>query len=273
MLLAMLTISGSGLLAGFLTGLVGLGGAFIVVPAVYQVLMADGVASHAAFTSAVATSLAFVLVSSAAAAVSYARKAMIDYRLLALVAGSAALGVWLGIETLLRGDDRIIRYFFGAFIWAMGLYMVLSKRYKWGHGHSGDLPSYNILNQTVLSVVGIAVGFLVAIFGIGGGGVLAPAIALLFRSDMKRAVATAVGATVPISLYGVSGYWLKGPEVVEGVQMSFGWIYLPALVLLIPGALIAAPIGARVAMRVPQPILVSIVTITMFVIGARFILM
>ena len=64
-------IAGSGLLAGFLTGLVSLGGAFIVVPALYQALVSIGIPSRASFTTAVATSVAFVLISSSSAAATY----------------------------------------------------------------------------------------------------------------------------------------------------------------------------------------------------------
>jgi hypothetical protein len=266
-------MTGSGLLAGFLTGLVSLGGAFIVVPAIYHGLMLDGLPSHTAFTAAVATSITFVFASSLAAAVTYARKSMIDFRLLALVSISAAIGVWLGIETLLKSDDRIVRYCFGGFIWAMGLYMFLSKRYRWGQGYAGQTPTYGRLNQALLAIIGIGVGFLVAVFGIGGGGVLAPAIALLFRSDMKRAVGTAVGATVLISLYGLGGYVIKGLDDAPILAPNLGWIYLPALVVLIPCALVAAPLGVKVALKMQPSTLTMIVTATMFIIGARFIAM
>lgn len=158
------------MLAGFLTGLVSLGGAFIVVPAVYHALLAIGVPSHAAFTSAVATSVAFVLISSSSAASLYARKLMIDYRLVAIICVGALFGVWMGIHTLLQTDDAVIRKLFGVFILTMGIYILASKYFKWGQAYSGQAPLYTWMSQSMLFVIGIAVGFLVAAFGIGGGG-------------------------------------------------------------------------------------------------------
>jgi uncharacterized membrane protein YfcA len=266
-------IGASGLVAGFLTGLVGLGGAFIVVPAIYQALLAAGVSSHSAFTTAVATSITFVLFSSSSAGIAYARKSMVDYRLLAILSISAIAGVWFGVNTLLEADDQFVRYAFGGFIWFMGVYMVLSKRYRWGQDHAGERPRYTFLNQAFLFLFGAVVGFLVAVFGIGGGGVIAPAIALLFRSDMKRAIATAVAATVLLSIYGVVNYTMVGIEAEGTVSPSMGWIYLPALALLIPAAFVASPLGVKVATRLSQGMLTSIVAASMFLIGGRFVLM
>lgn len=264
-------IAGSGLLAGFLTGLVSLGGAFIVVPAIYHALMAIGVHSHAAFTTAVATSVAFVLVSSSSATSAYARKLMIDYRLAAIISLGAIVGVYVGIKTLTQADDASVRLAFGVFIWVMGLYMLASKHFKWGQAYAGAAPRYTALNQSALFVIGGLVGFLVSVFGIGGGGVIAPAIALLAKSDMKRAIATGVGTTVVISIYGAAGYIISGYGSTETVSPSWGWVYLPAIALLIPCALLAAPLGAKLAMRMSQATLTSILALTMFVMGAKFI--
>lgn len=264
-------IAGSGLLAGFLTGLVSLGGAFIVVPAIYHALIAVGVSSHAAFTTAVATSVAFVLVSSSSATSAYARKLMIDYRLAAIISLGAIVGVYAGIKTLTQADDASVRFAFGIFIWVMGLYMLASKYFKWGQAYPGATPRYTLLNQSALFVIGGLVGFLVSVFGIGGGGVIAPAIALLAKSDMKRAIATGVGTTVVISIYGAAGYIISGYGNTETVSPSLGWVYLPAIALLIPCALLAAPLGAKLAMRMSQATLISILALTMFVMGAKFI--
>lgn len=266
-----LIIAGSGVLAGFLTGLVSLGGAFIVVPAVYHALLAIGVSSHAAFTSAVATSVAFVLISSSSAASVYARKLLIDYRLVAIISLGAIFGVWMGINTLMQTDDALIRKSFGVFILTMGAYILASKHFKWGQAYAGQAPRYTWFNQSMLFAIGIAVGFLVSVFGIGGGGVIAPAVALLARADMKRAIATGVAATVVISIYGAGGYIISGYGHVDTVAPSLGWVYLPAIALLIPCALLSAPFGAKLAMRLSQPVLLLILAATMFLMGIKFL--
>lgn len=268
---SLVLIAGSGLLAGFLTGLVSLGGAFIVVPALYHALLALGLPSHASFTTAVATSVAFVLVSSTSAGATYAQKGMIDYRLAAIVGAGALVGVALGINTLARTDDLVVRHGFGYFIWLLGSYMLAAKHYKWGSANAGNLPTYTPWNQAALALVGIVVGFLVAAFGIGGGGIIAPAVALLARSDMKRAVATGVGTTVIISTLGCIGYVVAGTASSDTASLSIGWIYLPALALLIPAALLAAPLGARLALRLSSATLTTILAASMFLVGIKLV--
>lgn len=267
----LLAIAGSGLLAGFLTGLVSLGGAFVVVPALYYALLAADMPARAALTTAVATSVAFVLVSSSSAAATYARNRMIDYRLVAIVSGGALLGVALGIDALTRADDQVVRHAFGYFIWLLGTYMLLARRYKWGSAHAGQMPTYTRGNQLALGVVGMVVGVLVAAFGIGGGGIIAPAVAMLTRTDMKRAVATGVGATVVISLLGAGGYALAGLDSNAPASPGIGWIYLPALAFLIPSALLAAPVGARLALRLSATTLATILAASMFLVGIKLV--
>jgi hypothetical protein len=270
-LTTLLLIAGSGLLAGFLTGLVSLGGAFIVVPALYYALMAVGMPARASLTTAVATSVAFVLVSSSSAAATYARNRMIDYRLVAVVSGGAMLGVALGIGALTQADDKVVRHAFGYFIWLLGTYLLFARRYKWGSIHAGKLPTYTPGNQFALGVVGMIVGVLVAAFGIGGGGIIAPAVAMLTRADMKRAVATGVGATVVISLFGAGGYVLAGFGSSDAASPGIGWIYLPALAFLIPSALIAAPVGARLALHLSATTLATILGASMFLVGVKLV--
>ena len=265
-------IAGSGLVAGFLTGLVSLGGAFIVVPAIYHALVTIGTPTHPAFMTAVATSVAFVLISSSSAATAYARKSLIDYRLTAIISTGAILGVIIGVNTIIKADDQAIIKSFGIFIWCMGAYMIASKHFKWGQQYANMPVSYTLTNQFSLLIVGSIVGFLVAVFGIGGGGVIAPAIVLLARSDMKRAIATGVATTVVISIYGAVGYMIAGHGDVTTVSPSLGWIYLPAIALLIPCAMISAPFGARLAIKLSQPSLITILGITMFFMGSKLVL-
>jgi uncharacterized membrane protein YfcA len=270
-LTSLFLIAGSGLLAGFLTGLVSLGGAFIVVPALYYALMSVGMPSRASLTTAVATSVAFVLVSSSSAAATYARNKMIDYRLVAIVSCGALLGVAIGIGAMTQADDAAVRHAFGYFIWLLGSYMLLAKHYKWGSANAGNLPTYTAGNQMALGVVGMVVGVLVAAFGIGGGGIIAPAVAMLTRSDMKRAVATGVGATVVISLLGAGGYVATGLERGDTAMPGLGWIYLPALAFLIPAALLSAPLGARLALRLSGATLATILATSMFLVGIKLV--
>lgn len=264
-------MASSGLCAGFLTGLVSLGGAFIIVPTIYYLLNQAGVNSQAAFTTAIATSLAFVLFSSLSASFTYAKKKMIDKRLLFIVCFGAIVGLVLGIKVVMQMDEALIRNAFGIFIWLLGGYLLTAKYFKWGKQYGGELPLYTTRNLIALFVVGGGVGFLVAAFGIGGGGIIAPAIALITQSDMKRAIATGVGATVIISIVGVSGYILMGINHPETLSLSIGWIYLPALIILIPCALMAAPIGAKVSLHLTQPVLMSILALSMFLMGTNLL--
>ena len=81
---------------------------------------------------------------------------------------------------------------------------------------------------------GIAVGFLAGLLGIGGG-----------------AIGTAAGNGFPIALAGTAGYIVQGMRTSGLPQWTVGYVYLPALVLIVIASMSMAPLGARTAYRVP----------------------
>jgi uncharacterized membrane protein YfcA len=234
--------------------------------------MESGVASREAFTMAVATSVAFVLVSSLSAARSYSRQSLINYRLVTVVSAGSLIGIVSGIYMFTKADDVVVRHYFGIFIWLLGAYILISKYYKLGSEFSGKMPTLTFINKSIMFAVGGVVGVLVSAFGIGGGGVIAPATSYATRSDMKAAVATGVAATVTISLMTTAGFVLDGMAESGGGAYALGWLHLPALALLVPCALLAAPLGARLSMKLSHTVLMSILGLSMFAVGLKMIM-
>ena len=271
-LYSMAWIAASGILAGFLTGLVSLGGAFIVVPALHYAIMESGVPSREAFTMAIATSVAFVLVSSLSAAKSYARQSLINYRLVLVVCAGALIGVVGGIYLFTNADDAVVRFYFSIFIWLLGAYILASKYFKLGSEFAGKMPTLTVVNKSIMFTVGGVVGVLVSAFGIGGGGVIAPATSYATKSDMKAAVATGVAATVVISLMTTAGFVFDGLGKTASNSYVLGWLHLPALALLVPCALLAAPLGAKLSIKLSHAVLMTILGGIMFAVGLKMMM-
>jgi len=87
--------------------------------------------------------------------------------------------------------------------------------------------------------VGALAGGLSGLFGVGGGILMVPGMVLLLGVDQRRASATSLAAIIPIAALGVTGYALQGEiDVAAGA-------------LLAVGAVVGAPVGARLLERVP----------------------
>lgn len=90
-------------------------------------------------------------------------------------------------------------------------------------------------------MVGISAGLLSGAFGVGGGVLMVPAMVLLLGIPQRRAAGTSLAAIVPIALFGVAGFAVQD-------QLD-----ITAALLLGVGAIVGAPLGARLIHRIPIP--------------------
>jgi uncharacterized membrane protein YfcA len=159
----------TGLAVGFLTGLFGVGGGFLIIPALFLIL-------GLAMPTAVATSLVIIVVNSAAGFAAHAGDAAVDYRIaaaftLAAIAGSLAAGQIAGRLPTQRPQRAFAWLVFAvaAFvaIQAIGtLYPILLRLEQdglvnsaWQAGDAGPLPRRLVL----IMAAGIALPLLILV--------------------------------------------------------------------------------------------------------------
>jgi len=238
-----------GALAGVLGGLLGIGGGIIVVPALILVFDHTGLlADHAGGGNgttlvAVGTSLASIIFTSAAAAVTQTRARMVDWQIvrrftpMVMLAsyGSGFIAAMLPIATL--------RTVIGVFLGFVSVVMLTNWR-----------PSpHRVLPGAVASggVAGVA-GLISGIAGIGGGNVVVPTL-VYYNVPVHRATATASVLGFPISIAGSLGYVTRGLGVTQLSDGLLGYVYLPALLTIAGASVVLAPFGVRMAHRL-QPL-------------------
>ena len=110
-----LSIVVGGLLAGFLTGLLGVGGGVVMVPALYQIFLYQGEPTQTAFTAAVATSLVVMIFTGAYAALIHRRNGLLDATLVLWTGAGTTVGAMIGANIMVASDGRLVRLGFGCF--------------------------------------------------------------------------------------------------------------------------------------------------------------
>lgn len=274
-----LLILGVGAAIGFLSGLLGVGGGFLLTP----ILIFSGIPTAVA----VGTVAAQVVASSASGALAYWRKRSLDPRLALFLTGAGIVGSVAGVAVfnLLRQVgllDLIIAVSYVGFLGAVGALMLTESvrtivnarrgrpaplRRPGGPAWMERLP-YRVrfrasklqVSAIPLLAVGSGIGFMGALLGIGGGFLLVPALIYLFRVPTSMVIGTSlvqiVGAmSVATVLHAVTS------QSVDAVL---------ALVLMI-GGVIGAQFGVRSAAFLRGEVLRAMLAFLVLAVAARFL--
>jgi len=181
-----------GLAAGLLSGLFGVGGGILIVPALVLAARFDQ-------RLASGTSLAAIVPTSLVGVTTYALSGNIDLLAAALLAAGAIAGAQLGSHLLAKLPKRVIQWAFIGFIVVViiTLFIVIPSR----DAEIQVVPSSGV----ALVILGLAVGVLSGILGIGGGVVIVPMLIVLFGASDLVAKGTSLLVMVPTAISGTIG--------------------------------------------------------------------
>jgi len=250
----------TGVLAGYLAGFLGIGGGFVVVPAVTFLLLKDPATAPFAIHIAVATSLATMLVTSLSSIIAHHRKGAIRWPLVRSLAGGLLAGAVLGavIVDYLQGE-ALIRVF-GIFAILAGLQLILGRRPE------GEKP---LPGQPGASFVGLVIGAISSLIGIGGGALTGP-WQLWHGIRAQNAVATSAACGYPIAVAGsISLVWLgMDGNLPDG---TLGYVHLPAFLGIAVTSAIFAPLGAATVHRLHPTLVRRIFGMFLMLVGLRML--
>jgi uncharacterized membrane protein YfcA len=177
-----------GAAAGFLSGLFGVGGGILIVPALVVALGLDQRRAHG-------TSLAAVLPIAAASLATYAVHDNIDWPVAVLLALGAVAGALLGTKLLSVLPHRVLAYGFA------GL-MVVSAVRLFLDTDAGGRSALGAAAAVALVLIGFAVGVLAGLLGVGGGVIMVPVMILVYSITPPVAKGTSLAVIIPTSIMG-----------------------------------------------------------------------
>ncbi len=250
---------GVGLVAGFLAGLFGVGGGLIIVPALSLTFAAQHFPASFILHLALGTSLTSIVFTSISSVFAHHKHQAIRWDIVRKITPSIIIGALLGTLIAARVSSHALTVFFIIFLAYAGTQMLLDVKTK---------PSRELPNLPVLSLVGSGVGVISSLVGIGGGTLSVPFLAW-HNVNLHRAIATSAAIGVPIALSGALGYLVNGLSVSGLPRLSVGFIYLPALVCIVASSIMTAPIGARLAHKIPVALLKKTFSLLLYAIGGR----
>ncbi|RSL30351.1 sulfite exporter TauE/SafE family protein [Salibacterium salarium] len=257
----------TGLLAGTLGSLMGLGGGIIIVPAL---MIFSGFSAFFADISpqtAVGTSLLIMIFTGLSSTLAYMKQKTVDYlagAIFIIGGGPGALfGVWLNKDI----EAAPFLIFLGLFMVFVSFILLIRHKLKplkiRGKGIRRtyiDAKEQEVeygFQPVIAIVIAFAVGMLSGLFGIGGGSLMVPVMILLFGFPPHLAVATSMFMVLLSALISSVSHIALG---------NVEWLFALAL---IPGAWIGAKIGAAINRRLKSDTLVILLRIFLIIIGIR----
>jgi len=250
-----------GLLAGYLAGFLGIGGGFVVVPALTFLLLKDANTAPWAIHMAVATSLSTMLVTSLSSLLAHHRKGAIRWPLVRSLAAGLMAGAILGaiIADLLQGE-ALIRVF-GLFALLAGLQLLFARQ------PSGEKP---LPGKAGILGVGGVIGFISSLIGIGGGAMTVPWL-LWHGVRAQNAVATSAACGYPIAIAGTLSFIIlgRGGGLPEGM---LGYVHLPAFLGIAVTSALAAPLGVATVHRLPPTVVRRVFGLFLLFVGTRMMI-
>ena len=256
-------IAGAGILVGILAGLFGIGGGAIIVPVLYEVFRALGVPEDVRMQLCIGTSLAIIVPTTVRSYLGHKKKQSVIPEVVRLWTLPALAGVAIGAVAASYAPAPVFKVafvFFAAFI----AVRMLFGGDRWSI--SDRLPS-----RAPLLVYGFITGLVSALVGVSGGAI-ANSVLTLYGQPMHRAVGTAAGIGVPITIAGTIGYALAGwPHLAALPPLSIGFVSLIGFVLMAPVSSYTATYGVRLAHWLPRRRLEIAFGVFLLLVALRFL--
>jgi uncharacterized membrane protein YfcA len=233
---------GAGLLGGFLSGLLGIGGGGILVPVLYEAFGVMGVPEDVRMHATLGTTLGVIAPTVLRSFAAFRARGTVDMDVVRRMGPWVFLGVTVGILIADHASSVVLRWVWVVFGTVLAIKMVLGRD-DWRI--SDELP-----RPPWLEGAAFAIGTISTLMGIGGASFTVPLLTLYGR-PLLQAVATATGLGPIIAIPGIIGYVLSGWGEPGLPPLSLGYVNAGAL-LLAPLGVFAAPYGVRAAHSIPK---------------------
>ncbi|MDY0191826.1 MAG: sulfite exporter TauE/SafE family protein [Desulfuromonas sp.] len=252
-----------GVCAGVAAGLLGIGGGVILVPLFMWSFKAAGINPQILVHSAFATSLAIIIPTAISNTMGHLKRSNVRGDQVIYLAVGAVVGALLGSWAASLLDGAVLQLAFGIMQIAVALKMITGSM----NTPSGELCS----QKSLLILTGLVGGAYSAFFGVGGGVVAVPLMVLCLRFPMHLAVGNSAALIIASSFFGTCSYVYAGWDLTTLTDGFLGYVFLPAVAMVIPFSLLGSRIGVHFAGRFSHARLVASFAALLVVIGLRVI--
>lgn len=252
-----------GVIAGVFSGLLGLGGGLIIVPALLAVFTWQALPESQLMHMAVGTSLMTITVTSLSSMYAHHQHANVNWKIVKKLSPGLVIGAIFGAGVATMLSSTLLQHYFAIYVFVVAVRMWVPM-----------LPSVEtcLLNNSILFLFSFVAGSLSALVGIGGGSLVVPYL-VIAKQSIQRAIGCSAACGFPISVAAVTGFIIfgKDQEISSDVWQS-GFIHWQAFLGIVSTSALFSIIGAKLVKHLPVIILKRIFSLVLLFVALSLLI-
>ena len=247
--------------AGFMAGLLGVGGGIIMVPALYYAFSVLEFDILTRMHLSVGTSLAIIIPTSIISTKTHMEHKAVNFEMVKTFGLLIVLGVFAGTFLAVNLKTPALVLFFAFFSFCVGLFFIFFR--------DKLMENPKEISKLIKNISGLLIGFISVPLGIGGGSLMVPFLRT-FGYDIRTSIGTAAAVGFLIALTGTTTMIIGG-NIINNVNApySLGYINLLGFIVFVPITMVMARIGAKVVYKINKKLLSRIFGFFLLLVSAR----
>jgi len=238
-----------GVLTGFLSGFLGVGGGFILVP----LLILVGVPTHVAIGS----SLAYIVFTAISGMIQHFKQKSFDLKLALLISCGGVVTAQVGAIITLYIEAKYLEMLLGVLLLGTVVRMIVQKDSRRVNDYEKKDPPRKI---PIAVAIGLVSGFLSGLLGVGGGFLLVPLMVLILHVPIHTAIGTSLMGVTGSAISGAIRHWM------------IGHVDLSLVGNLAIGGILLAPFGAKMSKKFSQQQMQKIFSIILLLLAFKLLI-
>ena len=257
----LIVLSLAATVAGFMAGLLGVGGGIIMVPALYYAFSVLDFDVTTRMHLSVGTSLAIIIPTSIISTKTHSEYNAVDFKMVKSFGLFILCGVIAGTFLAVNLKTPALVLFFAFFAFLVGLFFIFLRE--------NLMNNPKTISDVVKKTTGIVIGFISVPLGIGGGSLMVPFMRT-FGYDIRKSIGTAAAVGFLIAVSGAITMSISGKMIGNvNAPYSFGYINLMGFLVFVPVTTVMARIGAKAVHKIDKKLLSKIFGIFLICVSIR----
>ena len=257
----LVVLAAAAAVAGFMAGLLGVGGGIIMVPALYYAFTVLDFDILTRMHLSVGTSLAIIIPTSIISTKTHMEYDAVDFKMVKSFGIFILFGVIAGTFLAVNLKTPALVLFFSIFAFIVGIFFIFVRE--------NLMENPKKLSNLTKNVSGMLIGFISVPLGIGGGSLMVPFMRT-FGYDIRKSIGTAAAVGFLIAVTGTITMIIGG-KIIDNVNTPFsiGYINLLGFIVFVPVTMIMARLGAKAVYKINKKLLSKIFGTFLIIVSLR----